>query len=329
MTPVTVDAPEVGWRPGEVTLKYYFGEFLLRMQVWPGEVWQDPLVHELPELAQLADATGWEVSRATKARYIQALPTGTPLPRVTTRGDIIRYVPRVYMHATARLDSQANYWATFSSKSRSTIRRKVRRLRDSFGRDFRFEVCRTPAEVSAFHGLARELSSRTYQERLFDAGLPDSKEYRDRIATLAARDEFLGFLILCGDRPVAYMACPVVKGVVFYEFVGYDREYASLSPGTVLLVLVLEHLFAEGKYRAFDFTAGEAEHKRAFASDLQPCSDVYYLRRGLSATFLIRSHQLVSWLSSCAAKVAGRVGMKARLKRYFRARAVGVGDATD
>src|SRR5207302_1769781 len=88
-------------------------------------------------------------------------------------GDAIRYVPgrivRHYLDLSGTFDA---YLAKFSSKTRSTLKKKVRRFAERSGGTIDWREYRTAAEARQFHQLARVVAEKTYQEHLLDAALP-------------------------------------------------------------------------------------------------------------------------------------------------------------
>src|SRR5439155_2345862 len=121
-----------------------------------------------------------------------------------------------------------DYMARFSAKSRSTLRRKVRRFTAAPGA--RLREYRAPQEMDEFFRLARALSRKTYQEALYDKGLPASDGFRQRLLAMAGEDGVRGYILFLHDRPIAYLYCPAHDGVLLYENLGYDPEAAALSP---------------------------------------------------------------------------------------------------
>ena len=65
-----------------------------------------------------------------------------------------------------------DWWQGFSSKTRSTLTRKARRLAEQFDGGFSVRAYRTATEMADFMAIAGALSDRTYQARLMQAGLP-------------------------------------------------------------------------------------------------------------------------------------------------------------
>lgn len=248
---------------------------------------------------------------------------GQPLDE---RADVIRragnylcYVPQYYQHCYIDLTlGFERYQAKFSSKTRATIVRKVRKYAEHCGGQLVWQGYRTPDEIDRFLQLALPLSRRTYQDRLLDAGLPASETFRLQARELAANDQIRAYLLFEGDRPVSYLCCPAKDGVLSYSYQGYDPEYMRLSVGTVLQWLALEQLFAEEKFRFFDFTEGETDHKRLFATDQRLCANIFFVRRSLRNGVLLRVHHAMDLLSAWLGEVVERFGLKARIKRVLR-----------
>jgi CelD/BcsL family acetyltransferase involved in cellulose biosynthesis len=155
-------------------------------------------------------------------------------------------------------------------------------------------------------------------QRLLDAGLPDSPAFREAAASLAADDKLRAFLLFDGEKPVSYLYCPVEDGIVVYAYLGYDPGYARLSVGTVLQWLALQSLFEERKFRLFDFTEGQSEHKRFFATHERECANVFWLTDTLGNRILVRAHEAMNRFSTWLGGKLDELGLKAKIKRLMR-----------
>lgn len=265
-----------------------------------------------------------ELIHGSHGLLLRSVPIAADVPavsRVTHEGRrLLRYVlqrfPRYYI-AMAGQDFDA-YKAKFSGKTRSTLNRKVRKFAEFSGGTLRWERFTTPDSLQRFWTLARQVSAITYQERLLDAGLPDDAGYRARAAEWAAQDQLRAFLLFHGERPVAYLFCPIRAGIVEYAFLGYDPAYQQLSVGTVLQWLALESLFAEGRYRYFDFTEGESEHKRLFGTGHRECANVALLRPTLLHRLLVASHMGFNQAVERLGRWMDKHGLKRRIRRVLR-----------
>jgi CelD/BcsL family acetyltransferase involved in cellulose biosynthesis len=257
----------------------------------------------------------------TDAALVRSLPVDQPLPRLSLRGGLIRYVPSQYRRyfVDLRQGTFEQYLQGFSSKTRSTLRRKVKKCAEVHGGDLVCREFRTRPEIQEFLTLARPLSDRTYQQRLMGKGLPSDQAFLDEILALADADNARGYLLLLGGRAAAFLLCPVYDGRVLYEWVGYEPDLSTLSPGTVLQYIVLERLFAEGRFALFDFTEGEGDHKEFWARSHAQCADIYYFPRSLKSAALVGCHSALASVSRTAVRTLDRLGVKEKLKRALRA----------
>lgn len=269
----------------------------------------------LNELPSPATCSVGLMLRAVPTTNIQAGIHRLVLNRQRLLAYVLAIFPRYYIDMAQGFD---DYKAKFSSKTRSTLMRKVRKYADHSGGTIRWEQFNRPEQLDHFWQLARQVSVKTYQERLLDAGLPDDQAYKASALRLAESGNLRAFLLFDADRPVSYLYCPVHNGVVQYAYLGYDPEYLKLSVGTVLQWMALESLFRERRFRYFDFTEGASEHKRLFATDHMDCANVALLRPTLVNHLLAYGHhgfvlaveRLGAWLE--------RHGLKTRARRWLR-----------
>lgn len=259
------------------------------------------------DLPPLGDAAGY---------LLRGIPADAT---IEPGGDWYRQTLRTYpRHLVDLTTGYEAYMAKFSSKTRSTLKRKVRKFQDLSGGAIHWEQFRTKEEVATFLPLARELSAKTYQERLLDAGLPDTAAFTKQAEDLASRNAVRAYLLYLNARPVSYLYLPVERGRVVYAYLGYDPAHAEHSAGTVLQLLAMEGLFAEPGLTVFDFTEGAGQHKQLFATHAVESADVVLLKRKAGPLALARAQKLFARAE--AALVAGldRLGLKKRIKQMIR-----------
>lgn len=212
----------------------------------------------------------------------------------------------------------AGYLGQFSGKTRSTLRRKAKRLSEEAG-GYTVSEHRTPAEIEAFLAAALPLSARTYQARLLDAGLPDHPAARHAMLEAAEADRMRAFLLHARGVPVAYLSLPVTGETLIYAHLGYDPDWARLSVGTVLQMDALERLFAEARYRWFDFTEGDGAHKAMFGTGSAACSSLVLLEPTLANRTLLGARTAFDTSVSSARALATRSGALGRIRALLRA----------
>ena len=211
-----------------------------------------------------------------------------------------------------------HYMSRFSGKTRSTLKRKRRRWAAESGGVVDIREYRHVDELALFYDLARPLSARTYQERFLSAGLPDNDAALADMKARAAADAVRAYILFMNGQPASYLYLPIDDGRLIYAYLGYDPALAHLSPGTVLQLEALVRLFAEARYRVFDFTEGDAPHKRLFATDSVDCVDLILLRATIQNRITLAALGSFDRTVSVISSLADRAGIKVRLRFLLR-----------
>jgi CelD/BcsL family acetyltransferase involved in cellulose biosynthesis len=124
-----------------------------------------------------------------------------------------------------------------------------------------------------------------------------------------------GWVLFLDRRPISYLHAPAQGETLVYAHLGYDPEFAEYSPGAVLQIEAMRQLMEEGRFRLFDFTEGEGQHKRQFGTGALACLDLL-LVRGTFANILT-GHALNGFDAGVA--VTKKVVMALGLERLARA----------
>ncbi|WP_245941997.1 GNAT family N-acetyltransferase [Sphingomonas gilva] len=244
---------------------------LHRVELNLGEV----LAGALPDLPPLAAAQdGYSV-------------VSLPAPRLSAvsrrAAGLIVHLRQAYTRYFVDLTLGWDGWlAGLSGNARGSLKRKQRRMAEAGGGAIDIRAYRTPGELAAFHALARGVSAATYQEKLLDAGLPADDAFLREMEELAAQDRARGWLLFLRGEAIAYLYCPAEGGTLIYDRLGHDPAHGDLSPGVVLLAGALKDAMEEARFGRMDFTSGEGQHKRAFATGGAPCVDLLLLRPTLA-----------------------------------------------
>jgi CelD/BcsL family acetyltransferase involved in cellulose biosynthesis len=265
----------------------------------------------LPALpAMHRDAHGYSVTSLPEDRQdALVFASGGMLPFVRQR------YTRYYIDLAAGFDA---WFDGLSSNTRQQMRRKAKKIAAECGGDLDIRAFRTPAEMEAFHDIARRISLRTYQERLLGSGLPDTPEFMAAMAVEAAEDKARAWLLYIAGEPAAYLYTPVLGDTVIYAHVGHDPAFNDLSPGAVLQLEAMRDLFDEARYARFDFTEGEGQHKRQFSTGGVACVDMLLLRPSLAnrlTTVALGGFNRGVALGKKAVNGAGLAGLAKKVRR--------------
>ena len=250
---------------------------------------------------------------------VASLPAEALAPLLAARPGLTPFVRQRYRRFYAELDRGFDHWlGTLSAKSRSTLKRKVRKLAERSGGTLDVRCYRSAEDAGTFYRHARAVSVLTYQERLLRAGLPEGEAALTAMREQAARGAMRGWILFLDNLPAAYLYAPADGATLIYAHLGYDPQFADLSPGSVLQFEAMRELMEEARFRLFDFTEGEGQHKRLFSTGSVECVDLLLLKR-------TPANLLAGW-SLCAfdrgietAKaVLKRLGLESLARRFRR-----------
>ncbi|WP_375271153.1 GNAT family N-acetyltransferase [Sphingomonas sp.] len=205
---------------------------------------------------------------------VTSLPEAVPLDAAG-----LRFVRQRYVRYFVDLAGGRAAWAAgLSGQARSGLKRKAKKVAGANGGVLDVRRYRSADEMAVFHPLARRVSATTYQERLLGSGLPEDAA---ALIAAAAQDRARAWLLFLGEAPVAYLWCGADGDTLRYDYVGHDPAHQALSVGSVLMAEALNDLFAD-RFRWFDFTEGEGQHKRGLASGGVAACDVLLLRETIA-----------------------------------------------
>lgn len=299
-------------------LKFMLGELLLGS--WrPQLLVADPQrfgLADWPDAAELllaalpADADGYLCRKVDVQRFE---------PGIGRYGDFIRYVRyREVLHYVEIAGSFDDYLKRFSAKSRQNLSRSVRRFLERDPQHNGCEIYTAAADMARFQAEAAAISQQTYQARMLDAGLPADAEFLQGMVAAAERGGARGYLLRDGGRAIAFAWCRQKGDNLIYDTIGYLPECANLSPGTVLLYLILQDVFGSDRYAILDFGPGDAQYKSMFATHQQMFQDVYLLRHTPRHRWLLGLHYQLGKISADVGAFLERHGLKKHIRRMIR-----------
>jgi CelD/BcsL family acetyltransferase involved in cellulose biosynthesis len=170
--------------------------------------------------------------------------------------------------------SFADYQQQFRRKQRYNLGRQVRRFREHCGRiDLRRIEQRD--EFARFFGAAVDPGPVPCRA----AAIRYEPEYVTRLTDLAGRGLLRGYVLWHGAIPVACMFGYRFGRKYLLESIRYDAGYAPLSPGAVLLQLVVEDLIATKSATLIDFADGNPAYRYHSTQKLVHYASVMLLRK--------------------------------------------------
>ena len=218
-------------------------------------------------------------------------------------------------------DKPQEYWSQFSKKTRYNFRYRAKHLEHTV------RCISSAEEIPAFLDAVKTVEQRTWQYRRLGLA-SDVQQKLELWSQWAYMGAFRSYLMEQQGRPVAFVIGCQWKDRYTYVETGYDPEYATKSPGQVLLYRMLEDLIARNPPKLLDFGFGDSEYKRMFANHETQSGPVVLVRRSVRAMMAWRLMQWRSTIGRGARRVLSKVGVLSLLRHLHRGTlAAGISEA--
>lgn len=306
------------WISAPVNFKYQLSDWVLFTTSIPMQVRAERLVDSCEPVSRIVVPTE-NPDTGSQGFAIRNLPIVSEQPILSYAGDYLCYIPLQYQHCYIDLSwSFDQYVNKFSSKTRSTVQRKIRKFKEHCGGSIKWKSYNHPDDIPDFFLNASQVSKLTYQERLLDVGLPTDEAFMNDALQLAQNDRLRAYILFDGDQPISYLYCPEKDGVLIYSYLGYDPKYQNLSVGTILQWLAIENIFQENKFKFFDFTEGNSSHKLLFSSHQRLCANIFFVKNTPINCLKIQAHKYINRFSKYLGDTLDKYGIKAKIKKILR-----------
>lgn len=266
-----------------------------------------PLVHDFDTLPAGVDVV-----------LYPACPVENHLARLSFGNHVFGYTRRFTNFVVDIKDSYETYWNRFSSKSRWVYKTKAKKLSKACAGKITYRQCRSAEEMKEFYDLARKVELGSFQEKVLRNGIPDDPLFFKEMMELASNGNVRGYLLIVKEKPVAYLYCLATPQTLFHETSGYDPAFATYSPGVLLQQYALQEIFAERRFRLFDFSSGGGQHKEFFSTRRLDRADVYIFRKTLRNVAIVSFVAGLGFALTKFTDMLGRIGLDARLRRLVR-----------
>ena len=281
----------------------------------------------LPEEEAVYDILFAELAKSRRsfdAVHFEAIPLDSFLWKYLQSSPLIRRSFRMYVpeppasHVELRFGASFDqYMKKFSAKSRSTLRRKIKRIRDGVIGPMRLVRYTDPRDVPAFLESAVAVSKKTYQWNLLQKGMSDTDLVAQRLAFAAEHGWLRCYMLFCNDVPCAFLSGFQNGGVYSLLDTGFDPDLSKYSVGMVLQLLAIEDLFAENTPRVYDFGTWGG-WKQELSTDSYPEVKVLLFQPGAYTRMIQTGHRGTQIFTKAVGSLLERMNLKVRLKKLIR-----------
>jgi hypothetical protein len=177
-------------------------------------------------------------------------------------------------------------WTNFTNRTRENFRKRLKKF------PHQLHCYRGESEVGTFLAKAHAVSLKSWQTQHMGLRISLDAEQQRRWERIARMGAMRSYILEHEGAPVAFMQSVQWKGTVLGIETGYDQAYAKFSPGTILLVRMLEDLLAKDTPRRLDFGWGDAEYKQMFSNERTVSGRVLLVRRAIKPLLVARLRDL-------------------------------------
>ena len=256
-----------------------------------------PLVPHHENIYDMLFASIWEDFPDCDCVYIDSLPTDSflwnYLKKVgTERKSYVIYIPdgvRPY-HSLLLPAAFDEYLSNFKRKKRYNLERQVKMLRDHG--DGVLDMMRVDSEsqIQGFLEGAVSISQNSWQQTRIGTRIDISPQRHAKLADLAERGLLRSYLLICGEKPCAFILGYQFRDVYHYVEIAYDQSFSKLSPGAVLLYLLIKDLINCNPPKRLNFGIGDASYKQEFGNIHNEDASVLLLRKTIANRIRMISH---------------------------------------
>ena len=152
----------------------------------------------------------------------------------------------------------------FSSAHRQTMKSHGKKIEKKLNGRLKIHCFREVAELEAGISQVEAVAKKTYHRGL-GVGFDNSPRSRQVMQFYARKGQLRMYVVYDGDKPIAFWVGVEYGGWFHSDHTGYDPEYRDCSPGTYLLVKMIDEFCKEG-LQGIDFGLGDAVYKSRFGN---------------------------------------------------------------
>jgi hypothetical protein len=205
-----------------------------------------------------------------------------------------------------------------SSKRRWWMRHILKEIDKAYEGTVKLRVFQTQSDIESFCMDAERVAAKTYQRGL-GVGFMNSKENHDLLRLSADLGCLRSYVLYANDRPIAFWSGARYKNVWYSNWTGFDPDFESHNPGTVLLLKMVQDMCACG-IRGFDFGIGHAEYKQRFGNANRDEALVCVYAASFRGLGINLAMALQAVLNRSAKSLLAKLKITARIKRFWRMR---------
>jgi CelD/BcsL family acetyltransferase involved in cellulose biosynthesis len=213
-------------------------------------------------------------------------------------------------------------YAGLSSKSRKTLKTKMKKFAGDFPGQASMRTFRREADFEEMMRDIEQIAAKTYQRGL-GVGFDTSATMRERLHLEIAKGWLRAFVLYIDDKPCAFWIGKLYQKSFCSDSMGYDPAYSKHSPGIYLIMQVVEYFCgekSEDRAQQIDFGFGDAQYKTVLANQEWQESSIYIFARSWKGIGINLLRMPTAWVNHKAQELLGKASLLVKVKRMWRDR---------
>lgn len=230
------------------------------------------------------------------------------------------YIPVVDSHwQTTALDGKEDFYKNLSRNERRNISRHTKSLEKKASSQVKLRSFRGLPELQEFISTASEISSVTYQ-KILTGGFTGSDSVRALLTQAAQKDWLRAYILYAGSEPIAFESGLIYKSTYFAEYRGFHPDWSIGSPGSILLLKVLDEFSRDPEVKRYDYGFGDSSYKQRYGQEYWLEAPVYIFAPRLYPILVNVIRTLITAFSASLKFILHKFGFIDRVKRSWRKR---------
>jgi CelD/BcsL family acetyltransferase involved in cellulose biosynthesis len=228
-------------------------------------------------------------------------------------------LPKPALHHVMKLPEDIkDVYPALSGNHRADLKRKAKKLMADHQGNVKVRCYREPAELEHAIPQIEQIAQKTYQRGL-GVGFQDNDEMRRRLRLCADKGWLRIYVLYLGDTPCAFWIGTLYHGSFCSDYLAFDPRFGAYSPGTFLLMKVLEEFCGAG-VREVDFGFGEGRYKEQFGNSPSMEASVFVFAPKAKGILLNGMRTSTGLTENLARRIVERTNLLPRIKKLWRSR---------
>jgi len=231
------------------------------------------------------------------------------------------YVRLTQPHFAATLPATVEeFYRGLSPKVRKNQKWQAKKLVKHFSGAVRIHCFREVADLDNMIQDVEQVARKSYQRGL-GVGFIDSPGIREGLQLKAEKGWLRGYVLYLANRPCAFWLGDINRATFGSDYIGYDADFASHSPGMYLVMKVIEG-FCDGNREGVtevDFGQGHAQYKEVLGNHEWSESSIHIFAPTLKGISLNVVRSLIVGMHQITKKALAHTSLLQTIRKRWRA----------